>query len=370
MGKAADGAGRNGRGSAGGAPFAWRDFLGALASFGLFVVLLGGLVGVSLGQRILERRVATQPGTPATSIDIRWPTFARGDDRRVQAGAWIPQRERETLLQLATDALAGDLERFSDEPLQRVGKAMASSGWFAQPPIVRREHGGRVVVEGAWRVPAAVVRKDGVDQLISWDAYPMPLSTPPGESGFAVIDSPVRSAPRTVLGGVDHGEAWSGEDIAVSLELLDVVLRKPWGSQVGGVDAARWSAERSLVLTTTFGTRVVWGGRATKPALGEVTTERKLAHLGDMFASRGRIDAGYPMIYVNNAKLQFDISATAEALAKQQELAEAEAMRQELQEREAREQVPQGRAGSSKDPSKNDAKPRGERRVAGQREAW
>lgn len=316
--------GKGAQGGGGGGAFSWRDFLGALASFGLFAVLLGGLVAVSVGQRLLERIAGTHAGTASTEIEIRWPTYAAGADGETPGGTWVPERERDVLSQLAQDALAGDLERFSDEPLQRVCKAMASSGWFTRPPSVRREHGGKVIVEGAWRVPAAVVRTGGVDQLISWDAYPMPLATAPGESGFAVIDSPAMGPPRTALGGVDYSRAWSGEDIAVSLELLGVVLRQPWGTQVGGVEAARWTVERSLVLTTTFGTRVVWGGRASRPALGEVTTERKLAHLSDLFASRGRIDAGYPMIYVNNAKLQFDISATAEALAKQQEEASAE----------------------------------------------
>ncbi len=62
-------------------------------------------------------------------------------------------------------------------------------------------------------------------------------------------------------------------------------------------------------------TRVVWGGRVTKPLLGEVSSAQKLAHMGELFEKHRRIDAGFPMIYVNSTKLQFDISATAQALA-------------------------------------------------------
>ncbi|MCX5689623.1 MAG: hypothetical protein NTV94_07545, partial [Planctomycetota bacterium] len=63
-------------------------------------------------------------------------------------------------------------------------------------------------------------------------------------------------------------------------------------------------------------TRVVWGGRPSKPALGEVSTAQKLEHLRQLVRDTKRIDASYPMIYVNQERLLFDLSATAMAQRK------------------------------------------------------
>jgi hypothetical protein len=303
-------------------PFQWSSFFAALASFGLVMLVLGAGVGVVVGMRPLERRAAQLPGTRASVVDIQWPTVQTSAGERV---TWVPKSEREALSEMARAALAGDNERFTGESLERVGKAMASSGWFTHTPTIRRVTGGRIEINGNWRAPAAVVRRDGVDQLISWDGYPMPVTATVGTTKFPVIDSPALPAPKLAGGeAVDYNTAWQGEDIVASLELLAALLRQPWGSQVAGVDAKEFSNTRAMVVTTTFGTRIYWGGRLTKPALGEVSSEQKLAHLHDLFSKHNRIDAGYPMIYVNNTKLQFNISATAEALA-----ARIEAMRAE-----------------------------------------
>lgn len=296
-------------------PFSWTQFATALASFGLFVLLLGVLAGVVVGQRPLEKRAAALPGARATTIVIRWPQVKASEDGSPLT--WVPDRERQALQEVAMLALSGDLERYSSDPLERVGKAMTSSGWFTDRPTVRRSVGGVIEIDGAWRVPAAVVRREGVDQLISWDGFPMPITAQSGTTAFPVIDSPALPAPQAGYGKVDYNTAWPGEDIAASLELLALVLRQPWASQVSGIDLSSFPVQRSLAITTTYGTRVVWGGRATRPALGEVSTEQKLAHMQELFEKHRRIDAGYPMIFVNNAKLQFDISATAEALTLQ-----------------------------------------------------
>ncbi len=295
-------------------PFSWGTFLSALASFSLFALLLGLVVGFVLGLKPLERKASLLTLRVPTSIDIRWPTVPGNPQV-----TWIPQPERTSLESLALAAIGNDSDRFSSDALERVGKAMTGSGWFQEPPNVSRDTGARVVVQGAWRVPAAVVRRDGVEQLISWEGLPMPYSKPAGESRFPVIDSPSVKAPRTSSGDVDYATAWAGDDIAASLELLQVLLRQTWANQVAGIDVSSYGTDRVLVISTTFGTKVIWGGRVSKPALGEVSSAQKLAHMTQLFVEHKRIDAGYPMIYVNNSKLQFDISATADALAKAQE---------------------------------------------------
>lgn len=297
-------------------PFSWGTFLSALASFSLFALLLGLVVGVVLGLKPLERKASQLTASVPTTIDIRWPTVPGQP-----SVTWIPETERASLEQLATAAVGNDSDRFSVDALERVGKAMTGSGWFqdSPPPRVTRGTGGRVVVQGAWRVPAAVVRRDGVEQLISWEGLPMPYSKPAGESRFPVIDSPAQKAPKAINGELDYSTAWAGDDIASSLELLQVLLRQSWASQVAGIDVSNYGTDHVLVISTPFGTKIVWGGRVSKPALGEVSSAQKIAHITQLFQEHKRIDAGYPMIYVNNSKLQFDISATADALAKAQE---------------------------------------------------
>jgi hypothetical protein len=304
-------------------PIAWSVFfahLGVVCSLLMLVALLVGLVS---GSGPLSNYAAKQPlpggtrdeplATPATRVTINWPVAGASEAGKVMT--WIPDAQRTELQLIAQDALAGDLERFTSDPIERVGKAMATSGWFVGKPRIERVKGGEVHVGGIWRVPAALVRKGDTSQLVSWDGLPMPLKCAAGEEKFPTIVNPVLSAPRTAVGTIDFDNAWAGEDIAASLELLALVLRQPWASQVAGVDAQQFSADRTLTILTTMGTRVVWGGRVSRPALGEVSSEQKLAHIQRLFTEKQRIDAGYPLIYVNNNKLQIDISATAQAYA-------------------------------------------------------
>lgn len=307
-------------------PLAWGVFFSHLGVVCSLLILLTLLVGLVWGTRPLEQYAAQQPlpgGTrdqplpaPATQIEIAWPIASVGEGGKKIT--WVPDAQREELSLIAADALAGDLERFTSDPIERVGKAMATSGWFVGKPIISRAAGGKVSIGGQWRVPAALVRKGDSSQLICWNAMPMPVKAAAGEEKFPVIVGPALSTPRTAMGTVDYDTAWAGEDIAASLELLALVLRQPWASQVAGVDAQQFSADRTLTILTTMGTRVVWGGRVSRPALGEVSSDQKLAHIQRLFAEKQRIDAGYPLIYVNNNKLQIDISATAQALAQVQ----------------------------------------------------
>jgi hypothetical protein len=80
---------------------------------------------------------------------------------------------------------------------------------------------------------------------------------------------------------------------------------------VAGIDASEYSTNGKLVIVTPEQTRVVWGGRPSKPLIGEVSTAQKLAHIAQIMQNYKRIDAGYPLIYVNSVNLQFDISASA-----------------------------------------------------------
>jgi hypothetical protein len=283
---------------------------------------------MAVGLRPLEARAAKVVSHTPVRIDIAWPVMAR-PAAKAKAGAkptpeaapqtWLPRQQQEELLALAQEAYHGTgaaaptgREGFSRSPLERIGQALAASGWFEGTPMVRRTSDSTISVEGAWRIPAALVRHDGKDYLISWDAKPMPLVYDAGAAkSMRVILDPALGPPMNQDGSRDFATSWQGEDIAASLELLQLMVDKPWYRQVSGIEASQYSAKGQLTLVTPEKTRVVWGGRPSKPAIGEVSTAQKLAYLSQLLHDCKRIDAGHDLIYINMGTLQFDISATA-----------------------------------------------------------
>lgn len=284
--------------------FSWRSFLHHLTSFAVLLLIAGIIVGVAIGVRPLEKVAAGVTGASHPSIEITWPEWKPGQ-------TWLPKQFQDELLATARAALGDDLRPFSGEPLARVGRAMELSGWFDGAPRVERIGAAKIRVTGTWRTPAAVVRRDGKDYLVSWKGRRMPPVYQPGQSGFPVILDPVMPAPTTHDARPEFANAWPGEDIAASLELLREVVAKPWSNQVRAIDASRYSAENTLALLTTYNTRIEWGGRFSKPRLGEAPTQEKVDRLAYLFREHGRIDAGYPIVEVWQRHLLFDRRAVA-----------------------------------------------------------
>jgi len=292
------------------AGFRWSSFLTYVSTFCTLILFGGLLMGAVVGMRPLEARAGAIKSLSPVSIRILWPAV-HNPAPGAPVQTWLPRPDQEELTERAHMALAEATVGLTAEPLARIGESLAASGWFDGFPVVRRGDGSTIVVDGKWRIPGAVVRSGGRDYLVSWDAKPMPPVYQPEQSNMRVIIEPAMGPPRTKDGSRDFDTAWPGEDIAASLELLEVIATKPWSKQVAGVDASEYSSDGRLVLVTTSKTRVVWGGRPSKPAVGEVSTPQKLAHIAQLVHEFGRVDAGYALIYVNSDKLQFDISATA-----------------------------------------------------------
>jgi len=282
--------------------FGWRAFLGHVTGFCVVILFAGLLVGATMGMRPLERRAMQLSPQEAMEVTLRWPSIAG------RAGAtWLPKADQESLVQLAESAAVDHPDRFGPEGPEAVSRALGGSGWYDGLPRVRRTGPHSMVVEGEWRVPAAVVRWEGKDHLISWDAKKMP---PVYEADSARLPVILGSTTAPPTGGADEG-VWSGEGVGAALELIETVAAQPWAKCVKGVDVGGYAANGVLALVTVDGTRVVWGGRPRKPRLGEVTTEQKLVHLAQVYHDHKRIDAGYPLIYVNTQRVQFDLSASA-----------------------------------------------------------
>jgi hypothetical protein len=270
------------------------------------ITLLGGglVAGLFFGTGALEERAAAALDRGETAVRIEWPVAAGG------TGTWMPRASSEQLLAVAKEAAGSSLDSLSADQVVRVATAMAESGWFVGTPRVARVAGGEIVVDGTWRIPAANVRHQGSEYLISWDGSPMP----PGVQAGKWIFDPALGPPRDGAGERDYVQPWAGEDVAASLELLGRIAPEPWSKQVRGVDASEYASKGTLVIVTDRDTRVVWGGRPSKPAMGEVSTAQKIEHLRQLVKDTKRIDATYPLIYVNQERLLFDISAAAQAL--------------------------------------------------------
>jgi|GEM_PF-545840 len=340
------------------APFDWRRFAVHLGTFMLVVLLIGIGAAVVLGRKPLAKTVATSVASRGLSLEIQWPLMqaeqvkgksAQGKNTKPkQAGAsisttslkpgaespvpaartWMPEQFQEQLLTTGMRALGGAPDPLSREPLDRLGSAMAESGWFAGVPTIERHENGKIMVKGLWRVPAAVVRVDDKDHLISWDARPMPVVYEQALSGLRVISGAALGPTLKPDGTKDFSKAWAGEDVEAAIELLALLVQQPYANQIAGIDLSMYASKKWLVIDTTMGTRIIWGGRPSKPLNGECSTNHKLAKIEKLRREVGRIDAGVGAIEVwwpIDRALQIDLTATAARAAEEQAARELEA---------------------------------------------
>jgi len=340
--------------SAAQAPFDWRRFAVHLGTFMLVVLLLGIGAAVVLGRKPLTQTVSTTVAARGVNLEIAWPLINTDSGKSAKpakakasgaksepaisktamtlpaaasppAKSWLPEQFQEELMTIGMRALGTAPDPLSREPLDRLGAAMADSGWFSGVPTIERHESGKIVVHGTWRVPAAVVRIDDKDHLLSWDGKPMPVTYDQALSGLRVISGAASGPARKADGTIDFAQSWPGEDVEAAVELLAILMQQPYAAQIAGIDVSMYAAKKWLIIDTTMGTRIVWGGRPSKPLNGECATNFKLAKLEKIRRDVGRIDAGVGAIEIwwpIERALQIDLTATAaraaeEALAKE-----------------------------------------------------
>lgn len=336
--------------------FDWRRFTQYLCSV-MVVGLLAGL-GLALwyGWRPLEKRAQAVVGPTVREVRIDWPMIPASGDSKPAAGSkgevhpasssfttesrknetaksepakdkstkggkkgadktaptpppepiaksttpttWLPEQFQEDLLEKAKKALGVKPDSLSRGPLEAVAQAMEESGWFVVKPAVELQQDGVLRVKGQWRVPAAVVRQGAKDRLISWEGMPMPVEYATGKSGLVVIQGVPDAPASRKSGGVDLMTRWPGEAFDASLELLQRLKPRAWASQVASIDASDYAKTKRLTIVTTFGNRIVWGGRASKPLWGELSSQQKLDRLDQLNRRFGQIDGKMPAIEI------------------------------------------------------------------------
>lgn len=352
-------------------PFDWRRFAVHLGTFMLVVLLLGIGAAVVLGRKPLTKTVTTSVAARGVNLEIAWPLMGAEAGKASKAPkpktngkqepaisktamtppsqalipekSWLPEQFQEELLTVGMRALGTAPDPLSREPLDRLGTAMAESGWFSGTPTIERHESGKIVVHGTWRVPAAVVRIDDKDHLLSWDGKPMPVTYEQSLSGLRVVSGVVSGPAHKADGAIDFSQNWPGEDVAAAVELLGVLMQQPYASQIAGIDLSMYTTKKWLIIDTTMGTRIVWGGRPSKPLNGECATNFKLAKLEKIRRDVGRIDAGVAAIEIwwpIERALQIDLTATAARAAE-------EAAAKDMAEKAAKKASPHGKQPAS-----------------------
>lgn len=314
--------------------FDWGAFTAHLTTFFSVVIVLGLVIGFLLLRAPVRQKAEAVVAKGPVTIRFEWPELKKPDDResganksttkavvqtskpgtgskaspvssvattREKPRTWLAAQFQEELMTLAYKALGSDPDPLSREPLDAIGAAMERSGWFDGRPSVLRGEALEIVIRGNWRIPAAVVRyatttapgevaTETKDYLISWDARPMPVVYPEGKSGLLVIRGVANGPAKDASGTVDYRAAWQGEDVEAGIELLRTLMNQAWRSQVAGIDVTDYASTKQLAIETIHKTRLIWGGRSSKPLAGECSTQAKLGKINDLVAYTKRID--------------------------------------------------------------------------------
>lgn len=248
---------------------------------GAMLAVVGLGAGMSVGVDRLDHEARLVLVEKPLEVQLNHPVNRDGVE-------WLPGEEYAVLVEQSRQALER-VDPFDIRALQQVSEALFTSGWFRAPPQVRHTGARCVRIEASWRLPAAVVRSQGRDWLISWDAMPMPMSFPVGASGAVTILG-------AGLAPADPGSMfmhpWPGEDVRAALKLLRLLQGEEYLSQIAAIDVSGLSRNGPMVLITRDETRVVWGGEPGSFRPGEVGDDVKIQRLRDVYRRYGRIDAG------------------------------------------------------------------------------
>lgn len=282
-----------------------RALIGRIANASFALMVIGIVVAWGLGVGPLKERVSRARAAPVEPA-IVWP--ALGGEL---AGTWLPTTSQRQLVDIARREVSENV--FDQESLARARDVLHRTGWFVEPPTVRRGRGNVIHVEGEWRTPGAVVRHRDRDYLVSLRGELLPVDYKAGGAGptLKVIEGVEFGPPSRDGRSFAWGEAWIGSDVVAALDLLTTLrthfgATRVWG-QIAGIDASEHRRHGRLSIVTDTGARVVWGAAPNAVAPGEQTTARKLERLAHLANEQsGRIDAGARRVEIHGAHVYVD----------------------------------------------------------------
>ncbi|MBM91050.1 MAG: hypothetical protein CMJ35_05490 [Phycisphaerae bacterium] len=262
-------------------------------AIGASLVVLAGAVFVSgaMGVAELDRAAASTIVSGTPEVVIRWDTLSDGS-------VWMPRHEQERLNLAIARAVQGG-QALSAEPLKEAVLTLQNSGWVRGVPEARWTSEGQIVLDAAWRVPAAAVRVGSREVIIDWDRYVLPLDYAIGQSNqyyFTNTDAPL---PQT-------GQQWMGTDLQDGITLLRELSKNDLLEQVAGFDLGSGADSGVISIITKRGTRVVWGGGPGRERPGEKNTSVKLDRLRVLYERAGLIDGGVPYVDLRGKDIMID----------------------------------------------------------------
>jgi len=276
----------------------------------LAAVVIGSGVGAALGLAPLKQRVAELRADPLV-VKFDWPAMradgASASETSVNDSprTWLPLGERRRLVELVSSAAA--LDPFDVESLDRARGALTATGWFHEPPRLRRATGGVLEVSGRWRRPGAVVRAGQWDYLVSQEGRLLSLRYKPGQAGpLRVILNTFSGPPIDERGRLRFGSTWSGGDVEAALATLALLRRSPAWDRIAAIDASAFLDEGSLTIVTQSGGRIVWGAPPGAEAPGEVGDQTKLDRVAQALDNPAWKNADRPRVHINMPKMLID----------------------------------------------------------------
>ncbi|MGJ8636419.1 MAG: hypothetical protein ACSHX5_06210 [Phycisphaerales bacterium] len=240
-------------------------------------------VSAGMGIKAVDTRAAELIVSDHQTIEVNW---GQGESGYI----WMPISERARINNKLAPALQGS-DTLSWHPLYKASRALADTGWVNGDPVARWTETGSITIDAEWRVPAAVVRDNGRDYLIDYDANVLPLDYAPNESNQFVIHNPALPNPGT-------GNTWDEPEIRDALKLLAELKANDLLAQVEGIDLGTNREHGILQIITNGGGRIIFGGGPGRSRPAEMPSEVKIERLQAVQSKTGRIDAGAVLLDV------------------------------------------------------------------------
>jgi len=292
-----------------------REILGQVIMGTTVLLTIGAGFAAVVTYQKMEARVAEGVAEPV-KILFEWPLIspppavAAAKASAAQSPVpttWLSERTQQDLTDLASKMVSEN--PFDRTSLAETCRALESTGWFKKIEFVRRETGGVVRIRGSWRVPGAVVRREGFDHVVSLDGERLPLDYREGKTGGS-LKALLNSAYPPPLAG----ERWPGGDVQAGLALIGQLHGTAAWPQVAAVDISNYAKNKRLIIITDRGNQVVWGSAPGEFNPNEPDAATKLRRLTTLVSSpdfEQRIDGGKAIIYLTGKKgFFYDSTAT------------------------------------------------------------
>ncbi len=188
---------------------------------------------------------------------------------------------------LADQIVDGAVRLLETEPFDRselvaLRAWLETEGWFEEITQVRRMPGNVVRVECVWRSPRAmVVPRRGAPVLVGSDSAPMRVGSDLNVSGLVRILNPLEGVPTTDSGQMAFGRSWGLSDVSDAIALLDLLAER--GLERTFVDSIDVRDPSAMLITTTNGARIIWGGPVDAPSPGEASVDTRLGVIAAAF---------------------------------------------------------------------------------------